>query len=948
MKKLLMFIGGLIICSNIMASQKEDLNFLEQLYKQGQYKVAVDESLNFISKYPDSKYNKNIILRLGKTYYFEGDYNNSIRYLDMALTKDPSKSEKNDIYLYLMRSYAGLSDYEVAYKYLNAIDKSSEFYQKALLDLGNHYLETGKYIDAQNQLVELLKIEKTKYYDDAVMSLALATYNNSQYIKTTVYLDEYYKGNEKDKNYPLVCYLYGSSYYKLNEISKSKAAFKKVIDLYPESTYGKKAILTMVEISLNEKNIQLATDYLNRLKGTPEEKEAIKLFANYYVIAGKYNEAIDYYKKIIGENRSDINYGYAFSLYKANKGKEALPYCEKLKGTEYYSQGLYMMFVIRYNEKDYKWIDDNKNLLTGIKFGKDDEKVLKGILGNSFYELKDYKNARDNYVSLYSLENNKENLYKVILGEAKAGTVEDMEKSLDSYRNLYPEDKDYKKTIYLVVGERYYKDGSLLKAENLYKNYIATGENDTIILSNLVSVLLDEKKYDEVLNILNTMTPSDENVYLKGIAAMGMGKYQLANDYFQELKSKEELPKQLKEKVLFNEIKNDFLWDKYEEVIKLGQEYITSESTYGLDEIVDRVALSYFRLDNMPKAREYFDKLKLLGSYSDYAQFQIGETYYNDKEYEKAASEYEKAAEISKTENYKEKSLYWELNALYNQKNWAVYQEKSKKFLEIYPKSTFKDNVLLLNGELLAKNGDVKNQISNYEELYKNSSNKDIQSDALIKLIELNIKEKNNEKALLLVEKLTNENQKNYYESIIYGNSGDETKALEKYNILLEVPEYKDYALVKLGNYWYTKKDYNKSKKYYSEISNLDTSQYKDLATYQLASISEESNNYQEAARNFVKVYVLYPESSYALESQIKAGENFEKIKKYSEARDQYQLAYKNDKNKTYETLLLEKLIFVNLKLENKKEAEKYYNILVKTDEKSSEKYKEFIVGGTN
>ncbi|MGX6590645.1 tetratricopeptide repeat protein [Cetobacterium ceti] len=947
MKKIVIFIGAVLLSSQLMASQKEDLNFLEQLYKQGKYNIAIDESQNFINKYPDSKYNKNIIIRLGKTYYFEGDYKNSIKFLQLALTKDPSDDEKNDINLYLMRDYAGLNDYKTAYEKLNLIEKDSDYYQKALLDLGNHYLDTGKYVEAQDELIKLVKLDpKGKYYKDGVISLALSSYNNSQYVKTIVYLDTYYKGDSKDRNYPLTNYLYGSSYYKINEPLKAKGYFKKVIDLYGNSTYGKKARLTMIELDLKDKNVQLAQEGLEKLKGTSEEGEAFKLFGDYYVVEKDYNKALSYYGKIIKSNRSDINYGYAFTLYKLGREKESLTYFNKLKGTKFYKQSVYYIFAIYYKDKNYKWVVNNRNLINNFDYDKEDIITLRTIIGNSALETKNYKIARVNYLKVYGLKGNKENLYRVIIGEAKAGSLEDMEKAYKDYYTKYPDDTTNKKNIYLVVGERYYNEKELPKAEALYKSYIEK-DRDTTVLSNLISVLLDEKKYDEVITLLNSMDVSNENIYLKGIASMGMGKYEEAEKYFQELNEKTDLSNGLKEKVAFNEIKNYFLWDKYNKVIELGEKYIGSENTYELPEIVDRVALSYFRLDKMDLAREYFGKLKLIESYEDYAQFQMGETYYNDKDYLKAAEEYKKVAENGITPEYKEKGFYWEVNSIYNTGKYGEYTEKAKEFLKLYPNSQFKDNILILNGEVLAREGSIESQIKNYEDLYSNTQNPLMKEDALIKIIQLNDKNNSYDKGLEWVDKLSNKEQQEYFKSKFYMAKGETEKALESYGNLLSSNEYKDYALISLGNYWYGQNNLQKAKEYYGEISNLDTSEYKDLAAYQLANIYEKEGDYALAARNYVKVYVMYPQSKYTLESEIKAGENYEKINRYKEALDQYKEAYKKN-NKSYEKFLLEKMIFLNLKIENKEEAKVYYEKLVKLDEKSSEKYKEFIIGGTN
>ena len=60
----------------------------------------------------------------------------------------------------------------------------------------------------------------------------------------------------------------------------------------------------------------------------------------------------------------------------------------------------------------------------------------------------------------------------------------------------------------------------------MYKEFLAT-DKDFSILNNLIVSLLSEQRYDEMLTYLNDegTESSKENIYLKGIAFVGMGKY---------------------------------------------------------------------------------------------------------------------------------------------------------------------------------------------------------------------------------------------------------------------------------------------------------------------------------------------------------------------------------------------------------------------------------------
>ncbi|MGL5949976.1 MAG: hypothetical protein ACRCZH_00980, partial [Cetobacterium sp.] len=97
---------------------------------------------------------------------------------------------------------------------------------------------------------------------------------------------------------------------------------------------------------------------------------------------------------------------------------------------------------------------------------------------------------------------------------------------------------------------------------------------------------------------------------------------------------------------------------------------------------------------------------------------------------------------------------------------------------------------------------------------------------------------------------------------------------------------------------------------------------------------------------NYTKLYLLYPQSEFALESKIRSAESYEALNSFTDAIAQYDELLKTEsKNKDY---FLEKLIFLNLKIEKKDVAVKYYEQLKKENAPLSEKYKDFFNGGEN
>ncbi|MGL5001160.1 MAG: hypothetical protein ACRC6J_05515 [Cetobacterium sp.] len=947
MRKLKLFIAGLLICSGLLASEKEDVKFLDELFIQKKYSLAIQESNNFITKYPRSKFIKNIRIRMGQVYYVEKRYSEAINTLNGCLKElKLNQNEMNSIYLYLSKSYIGLKDFETAIKAANLINKTTaegkDNYEEALLSIGKGYIDNKDYIRAQRELSSALSLQG-KNYEDVVLNLALAAYNNSQYIKTIVYLDEYYRGSKVGINQNLVSYLYGSSYYKTNESSKALNHFQKVKESKENSEYKMLSVLTMIEIYLKEGNVNAAEGILSSLSSDKKMYDtSLKSFGDFYIVKGSSDKALEYYNKIINKD-TDVIYGIALSQYRLKNYKTSLENFRKLANTKYKNESIYYQLSIEYLNKNYKWVLENRTLVNGLNLKRDEELAVNNLIAASSFEEGQFKIAEEYYRKNNNISPTKESLYRLIITLSK---IKDRAKTnilISEFNSKYPTDQEYKKNITIITSDNLLAQGEGEKAINLYKNYLATNR-DADIVGNLIEVMIAQKKYNEVMEYLNMQEASLDNTYQKGIATMGMGRYEESDMYFKQIETAENVPKALYEKSKYNIIKNYFLWEKYEDAITLGEMYITGDNLFALEDVVDKVAISYFRIDNPEKAREYFEKLKLVSNMGDYAQFQIGETYYTEKKYAEAVEAYKISAQNSKSIEYREKGLYWEISSLYLLKNLSQFDIKSKEFLNLYTSSKLKDNILLMEGELLGSTGNSDSGLKTYEKLYSETKDDGLKEKSLLKIIELSQSTKNLQKELEWINKITNDDKKSYYMAKHFERENKIELAKVEYEKLLTVDSYKDFSSVGLGSYYYSKKEYPTAKDYYNSVLSLENSSYKDKALYAVANIDRETGLINDAVRNYTKLYLLYPGSEFALESKIRSAEGYEALNSFTDAVAQYDELLKTEsKNKDY---FLEKLIFLNLKLEKKALAKDYYEQLKKENVKLSEKYKDFFNGG--
>ena len=935
------FTLALILALSIpsFAGERDDLKFIDELFKQKKFDMAIVESKDFIDKYPDSKYNKYMMDRIAKVYFLQENYDNSIKYFKILLMNNKiSSKEKTEIMYYLVRCYAAIGDKKTSWEYLNLIDPKNEYYDKAILDSATTYLAKEHYDDAK-EAYSLIR-QESKFYSDALLNMALLSYNQKKYPECIEYINRY--SNTKGKKHPeFMNYLLGSAYYKLNDTDKAIAAFNGAIEANKDSVYGQKAILNLVEIYSNKGDIATTESKIALLTNKPDHNEGLRILGDSYATRGEYEKAIEAYNQVDDLSNPKLLYSYGFSLFKLGRLKEAQSYFESLKSTSYYNQAMYYIFAIDYQQKNYKKIINNRDEIKRVIVNQQVTESINLIIANSAYELGNYNLSRDYYGRMYAANPTAENLYRIIIIDNKIGDLEDMQIRFNEYKNKFGQNGEKQKNIYLAMGELYYKKGKYEDAVNIYKEYLKT-HKDFDVLNNLITTLLAQQKYDEMLEYLSTLDDNLDNSYLKGVALIGVGKYKEAQEYLDKVAASPDATPEMLEKVKINEVRNSFLQNDYAKTIENAKEY---EEKYpqgiNIGEALDKMAISYFRMDQFENSRNIYEKLKAFPEYAEYAQFQIADSYYGEQNYEKAMENYSKVAQIFPNGKYTENANYWFLNSLVNLGKIDEFEVEKKSFLERYPNSPMKENIYILSSQIYEKSGDEEKILSNYEKLYSNAKSDTVKDQAAAKIIDFQLAENNLDAALKNVDTLKNQDTKTYYLAQIYEKQDKIPEAMQEYEKLFEKNRYKDMAGFKLATYYFGKKNYEQARKYYTALDDLENTQYKDLVLFQLATIDELENKNKDALRRYTKGYMMY-NGEYSLPSKFKAAQVAEKVGNEKEAEKIYKELYKLD-NFQHKSFVLEKLIYFSVKRQNKVEAKKYYKELQQIDNKASNKYNQFF-----
>lgn len=941
MKRKILAIFLFLLSIGTLANENDDFTHLDNLYKEKKFDLALIKSEEYLQKYPNSKYNNDLKDKLGKLYFLNKNYKKSIEIFKGLYINENKKSIKDGYAYYLARANANLDNEESMNFYLNNID-NKKIFNKTQYEAGVALLSVGNNEGAAKLFNQVIT-RKGDYSDEALFNLGVAKYNLNRYQESFNILNEYSQKN-KDSNFEMITYLKGSSLYKNNNTDEAVKYFETLVDRDITSAYGKKSVLTLIEIYANKKDETRVSFYLDKLSGTEEYNAAMIMIGDLYVTKKDYQKAISYYNQSNNQNSPRLIYGEAYSLYKLERYKEALEKFEKLRDTDYYNQAIYHIFAIEYKLKNYQKIIDNRNIMKRVVVTQTDTDNINTIIANSAYQLGNYKLAKDYYGRLFAISTKKENLFRVILLDSQILDMEDLDNRFSQYNKLFPDDEEFKKDIYLYTGDAHFKAGNIERAENIYKNYLDNYSN-LEILSSLISTLLEQKKYDEMEEYLSRVSEEDKLSYLRGIAAVGIGNYEEAENYFQKALSLSNDDEILKNKIYVNRVRNFFLWEKYSEAISAGENTLSAvdkNNSALYSEMLDKIAISYFRLGNYEAARRFYNQITEINGYEVYGKFQIADSYFNQKNYDIAENLYKEIYQNFEETYYGEQAYYKYITILQLKNDKENFEIEKNKFLTTYPDSKLKTALINLSANYYASSNDTEKALEALQTLNENSDDQDLKENNNLKIINLKLKNKEYAGLDKIIEELENTDEKAYYMSLYYQGIKKNDLAAKEYEKLTKSEKYKIYALENLGNYWYSKKDNVKAKANYTNLLKIKETKEYDYIIYRLALINEKNKDYKSALINYKKIYDKY-KGKYEVDSLLKAADIYDSQENISEAKKLFFKLYKMKNTKEVREYTLEKLIYYRLVENNTVEAKKYYEELKKLNKNKSEKFVDYF-----
>ena len=923
--------------SIVFAGESEDFKTVDNLYKERNFKAALLESEKFLQKYPESKHQKSMRDKVAKIYFLEKNYKKAEEIFKKLFMMEEKQSQKDEYASYLARANALLNNSDSAMFYIREI-KDKKVFQKTFFAVAQNFLAKENNEAALKAYKEIID-NKYENYKESMMGLGIVYYNLKDYDKAIYWLSEFSKELPKE-NKEMVSYLRASALYRKGNTDEAISRFEGLANVSPSTEYSRKAALYLIEIYSNRKDEAKVNFYLERIKGTKEYNTAMSMIGDLYVTKENYDKALDYYGQSNDKNNPKLIYGEAYSLYKNGKYEEALKKFQSLKNSDYYNQSIYHIFAINYKLKNFDEIIRDREIIRKVVVSQVDTDNIIRIIANSAYQVGNYKLAKDYYGRLFAVSPDKENLFRVILLDSQMLDMEDLRIRFNQYNELYSNDTEFKKDVYLYTGDAYYKAGDIERAEQIYKTYLNQYTN-TEVISSLMTTLLEQKKYDEMQQYLSLAQDESSINYLKGIAAMGLGKYDEAESEFQKVLASGD--QSLSIKVYLNRVRNYFLAERYNEAVQAGEQYLSKLSPDKekaiYSEMLDKIGLSYFRLGKYDQARAYYSKIASMKGYEVYGKFQIADSYYNEQNYEKAGNLYKEVYNQFGETFYGEQAYYKYIMTLSLTGNTDAFEREKNNFMKVYPNSNLRGTITNLTTNMYIESGDTDKAIESLKSSNSNTDDVAVKENNTTKIITLKLQKKDYKDIERYIAELPTEEERAYYSAQYYAAKKD-SKAIKEYEKLLQSEKYKAYASKGLGDYYFDNKDLSKAKKYYGTYVDINKNP-DEYILYRLGQANEKENNLKMALTDYKAVYSK--NGKLANDAMLRAAEIYDKQENVVEAEKLFTKLYGVKNNKDLKAYSIEKLIYYKLVKENTKEAKKLYDELKKLDAKRAEKFKAYF-----
>jgi len=590
---------------------------------------------SFVENYPTSTKRNNAFQEIGNYYFNQGDYENTLAWLEKVDQNNLSKEDKEKYNFEKGYAYFELNDKKRAEKHLQAVSNSTKYGDQANYYLGHLAYQGDDYKQASNYFDQVAEQEQYKdklSYFQADMNFKLGNFqkaidegisqldksnaqekselnkiigesyfNLGKYQEAIPYLKQYKGKNGKWNNTDF--YQLGYAYYKQKDYQNAISQFNKIIDGH--------------DFVAQNAYYHLGESYLK----TEQKTQALNAFKNAL--------EMNFDKKI----QEDAYLNYAKLSYEIGNNYQSIP-------------SILSEFIEKY--------PNNPN-----------RQEIENLLVNSYITSKNYKDA------LVLLNKNKNHSNK------QAYQKVTFYRGLELYTDgIYQEALGFfQQSIDEPIDEKFVARAIFWKAETEY------------VLNDFQESLLSFKQFESNAQAKNT--PEFKNLnYNLGYAYFKLKNYEQATLYFQQfIDSKPENTRQ--NDAYLRLADSYFVSGKYWPAMENYNKVIANKGI-DLDYACYQKAISYGFVDRPQRKIEdlsdFITKFPKSQYHAD-AMFEIANAYANSNKTEKALELYENLIKTHPKSSYVPKAILRQGLIYYNANKDDLALTKLKKVASDFPNS---------------------------------------------------------------------------------------------------------------------------------------------------------------------------------------------------------------------------------------------------------------------
>jgi TolA-binding protein len=669
------------------------------------------------------------------------------------------------------------------------------------------------------------------------------------------FISEYPTSTKKNQ----ACVEIGHFYFQQENYEKALSWYEKVDEMYLGTNESDKYSFQKGYSFFVSKNKKEATTYLNKVLKSPNYGSQAKYYLGFMAYEGDdYKKATQYFDAVSTESKykermsyyqSDMNFKLGNFQKAIDLGEQAMSKStpaeqselNKIIGESYFNLKEYVKaipYLELYKGKNGKWSNtDFYQLGFAYYQQKDFENAVsqfnKIIDGKDFVSQNGYYHLGQSYLNL--------NKKQEALNAFKNASEMDFDASLKEESSL-----NYAKLSY-EIGNSYESVPAILTA---FLEHYPQNSNQSEIQKLLIDSYISSKNYKEALTILEKNgTQENKLAYQKvlfysGLQSFTDGEYQEALQRFEKAISQQK-EASIKARATFWKGETQFVLDDFKNALVSFKQFIGFAEAGTTPEFKNcnyNIAYVYFKMKEYDQAGNYFqkqiekgtDKVRMNDAY-----LRLADCRFVTSKYWPAMEAYAKVIE--------QKSVDADYAFYQRAISYGFVGKNEKKienllsFLQLYPKSEYRDDALFeLGNTYVAENKDEQ-AIKTYEQLIKEFEKGSFTSKAILR------------------------------QGLVYYNADKDTPALVKFKqVVAEYPKSSE-ALEAVATARLIYVENGNVDEYASWVRTLDfvavTDADLDNDTYESAEKQYQQSNTNQAITGFGAYLTAFPKGIHALQA---------------------------------------------------------------------------------